>query len=65
VVERPNLGRGFPEWEPVHNKIFKAGILGIENVGGDLDALTGKRCTFAFFPINWDCGTAASFASPR
>ena len=23
----------FPEWEPVHQKIFKAGILGIENVG--------------------------------
>ncbi|SPZ33118.1 cyclase superfamily protein [Agrobacterium tumefaciens] len=40
----------FPEWEPVHQKIFKAGILGIENVGGDLDAVTGKRCTFAFFP---------------
>lgn len=38
----------FPEWEPVHN------ILGIENVGGDLDAMTGKRCTFAFFPWNWD-----------
>lgn len=46
----------FPEWEPVHQKIFKAGILGIENVGGDLDAVTGKRCTFAFFPINWDRG---------
>jgi kynurenine formamidase len=45
-----------PEWEPVHQKIFKAGILGIENVGGDLDAVTGKRCTFAFFPINWDRG---------
>ena len=41
----------FPEWEPVHQKIFKAGILGIENVGGDLDAVTGKRCTFAFFPM--------------
>jgi kynurenine formamidase len=46
----------FPEWEPVHNMIFKAGILGIENVGGDLDAVTGKRCTFAFFPWNWDRG---------
>ena len=40
----------------MHQKIFKADILGIENVGGDLDAVTGKRCTFAFFPINWDCG---------
>ncbi len=46
----------FPVWEPVHNMIFKKGILGIENVGGDLDAVTGKRCTFAFFPWNWDRG---------
>jgi kynurenine formamidase len=45
-----------PKWEPVHNTLFKNGILGIENVGGDLDAVTGKRCTFAFFPWNWDRG---------
>ncbi|OSP55615.1 cyclase [Pseudoruegeria sp. SK021] len=46
----------FPKWEPVHQILFKNGILGIENVGGDLDAVTGKRCTFAFFPWNWDRG---------
>jgi len=46
----------FPEWEPVHRKLFTNGILGIENVGGDLDAVTGKRCTFAFFPWNWQRG---------
>ena len=46
----------FPEWEPVHRILFKNGILGIENVGGDLDKVTGKRCTFAFFPWNWDRG---------
>jgi kynurenine formamidase len=45
-----------PEWEPVHRKLFKAGILGIENVGGDLDTVTGKRVTFAFFRWNWDRG---------
>ena len=45
-----------PEWEPVHRKLFTNGILGIENVGGDLDAVTGKRVTFAFFPWNWDRG---------
>ena len=57
MVRRHSLGRGdFPEWEPVHNILFKNGILGIENVGGDLDAVTGKRCTFAFFPWNWDRG---------
>jgi kynurenine formamidase len=46
----------FPQWEPVHNMLFRAGILGIENVGGDIEAVTGKRCTFAFFPWNWDRG---------
>jgi kynurenine formamidase len=46
----------FPEWEPVHRKLFSNGILGIENVGGDLDAVTGKRVTFAFVPWNWTRG---------
>ena len=46
----------FPLWEPVHRKLFSNGIMGIENVGGDLDAVTGKRVTFAFFPWNWDRG---------
>ena len=41
----------FPEWEPVHRILFKNGILGIENVGGDLDKVTGRRCTFALFPV--------------
>ena len=46
----------FPEWEPVHRILFKNGIMGIENVGGDIDKVTGKRCTFAYFPWNWDRG---------
>jgi kynurenine formamidase len=48
--------KDFPAGEPVHQILFKNGILGIENVGGDLDAVTGKRCTFAFFPWNWERG---------
>lgn len=43
----------FPEWEPCHNLILRAGIMGYENVGGDLDKVTGTRCTFAGFPIRW------------
>ena len=27
------------------------GIPGIENIGGDLDKITGKRCTFFAFPV--------------
>jgi kynurenine formamidase len=46
----------FPEWEPVHRILFKNGILGIENVGGDLDKVTGRRVTFALFPWNWERG---------
>lgn len=46
----------FPEWEPVHRILFTNGILGIENVGGELDKVTGKRCTFAFFPWRWTRG---------
>ena len=46
----------FPLWEPVHRKLFSNGIMGIENVGGELDAVTGKRVTFAFFPWKWDRG---------
>jgi len=34
--------------EPVHRILFKKAS-GIENVGGDIDKVTGKRCTFAFF----------------
>ena len=53
----------FPEWEPVHRILFKNGILGIENVGGDIDKVTGRRCTFAFFPGTGIAATAASSVS--
>ena len=46
----------FPDWEPVHRILFTNGILGIENVGGDIDKVTGKRVTFSFFPIRWTRG---------
>jgi kynurenine formamidase len=46
----------FPEWEPCHNAILSAGILGFENVGGDIDKVTGKRVTFASFPWRWTKG---------
>jgi kynurenine formamidase len=43
----------FPEWEPCHRAILSKGIIGFENVGGDLDNVTGKRATFAAFPWRW------------
>jgi kynurenine formamidase len=46
----------FPEWEPCHNLIMRAGILGWENVGGDIAKVVGKRCRIAGFPIRWYMG---------
>ena len=43
----------FPEWEPCHRAILSNGIYGFENIGGDIDKVTGKRVTFAAFPWRW------------
>ena len=36
--------------------MVQGGIPGIENIGGDLDKVTGKRCTFMAFPWRWPGG---------
>ena len=46
----------FPLWEPAHKTLLCNGIPGVENAGGDLDALTGKRMTFMAFPLRWEDG---------
>ncbi len=46
----------FPLWEPAHKIMMGNGIAGIENIGGDLDKVTGKRCTFMAFPWRWPEG---------
>lgn len=43
----------FPLWEPCHRHLLSKGILGFENVGGDIDKVTGHRVTFAAFPWRW------------
>jgi kynurenine formamidase len=43
----------FPLWEPCHRHLLANGILGFENVGGDIDKVTGRRVTFAAFPWRW------------
>jgi kynurenine formamidase len=48
----------FPEWNPAHKTLLTAGIPTIENVGGDLDDVAGKRCTFQGFPWKWHEGDA-------
>jgi kynurenine formamidase len=46
----------FPEWEPCHRLLLGNGIMGWENVGGDIDEVVGKRVTIAGFPIRWEKG---------
>jgi kynurenine formamidase len=46
----------FPLWEPCHRHLLGNGIVGFENVGGQIDEVTGKRCTFAAFPWRWEKG---------
>jgi len=48
----------FPEWNPAHKTLLAAGIPTIENVGADLDEVSGKRCTFQGFPWKWHEGDA-------
>jgi kynurenine formamidase len=43
----------FSEWEPNHRLLLGNGIVGFENVGGDIDKVTGKRVTIAAFPWRW------------
>lgn len=43
----------FPEWEPCHRQILGNGIMGWENVGGDIDEVVGMRVTISGFPIRW------------
>ena len=47
----------FPLWEDAHkNLMCVGGVPGIENVGGQLDEITGKRCFFMALPWRWKGG---------
>jgi len=43
----------FPYWEPCHRILLTHGIVGYENVGGDIDKVTGQRCTIMGLPLRW------------
>lgn len=47
-----------PEWNVAHKLLLAAGIPTIEQVGGDVDALSGKRATFAATPWKFKHGDA-------
>lgn len=48
----------FPDWFAAHRVLLGAGIPTIENVGGAIDALAGRRATFHAMPWNWPEGDA-------
>jgi kynurenine formamidase len=43
-------------WEPCHKLMLGHGIVGVENLGGDLDKVNGKRFRFYCFPLRWYMG---------
>lgn len=45
-----------PDWEPVHSILLSKGIVGFENVGGDIEMVVGKRCIISAFPMRWYMG---------
>jgi len=47
-----------PEWNIAHKTLLSAGIPTIEQVGGDVDALAGKRATFVATPWKFKYGDA-------
>ncbi len=47
---------GWGTWEPCHKLMLGHGIVGVENLGGDLDKVSGKRFRFFCFPIRWYLG---------
>jgi kynurenine formamidase len=47
-----------PEWNIAQKTLSEAGIPTIEQVGGDVDVLVGKRATFAATPWKFKYGDA-------
>jgi kynurenine formamidase len=43
-------------WEPCHKMMLGHGIVGVENLGGDLDKVSGQRFRFYCFPLRWYLG---------
>lgn len=47
-----------PQWNAAHKTLLSAGIPTIEQVGGDVDVLAGKRATFVATPWKFEYGDA-------
>jgi kynurenine formamidase len=54
-----DANKEFPIYEPCHLALAKHNIPGIEIAGGQIDDVTGQRCTIACFPIRYRGGEAS------
>lgn len=43
-------------WEPCHKVLLGNGVVGVENLGGNLERVVGKRFRFFAFPLRWHLG---------
>lgn len=50
--------KDFPKWNPAHKALLRAGIPTIENVGGGVDLVKGKRVTLQAAPWRFQHGDA-------
>ena len=41
----------YPDYEPCHRIYMQSGVCTVENAGGDIDEVTGRRMTIAAFPF--------------
>ena len=41
----------YPDYEPCHRLFGQHGVIAVENAGGDIDQVTGKRMTICAFPF--------------
>jgi kynurenine formamidase len=48
----------FPAWFPAHKALAAAGIPTVEQVGGDVDLVKGRRATIAATPWKFEHGDA-------
>lgn len=48
--------KDFPDWNPAHRVLLGAGIPTIENMGGDVDVVSGSRVTVHACPLDWPEG---------
>jgi kynurenine formamidase len=56
ALDTPANLRSLP-W-PCHQELYESNIPGVENIGGDVDSVTGKRCLIICSPVKFVRGDA-------